>query len=265
MSNPKHNLIDNIYKHFSWIIITLSLVGYFFYQTMKFEGGIETSIKDVNSWVHLIFVIFLNVMVVSASIEKGTREGLSSPEFELANETNNILIKEINNNLDEFREYVDMVNEHEKKLVRDDFFFKVGKKTYEELTPKEKKQYHKLKPIVHNIYGINLPLFYDGVAKGNKIEYTSHFNLSENKFKKMITKTFTGIIFGLMTVNATFAFENIGDALISVLIIGSGLTMTYLMNLYKPIFILKYEIPKKVLTKKNLYDGFKEYKAKGVI
>ena len=38
-----------------------------------------------------------------------------------------------------------------------------------------------------------------------------------------------------MTVNATFQFQNIGDALISVLIIGAGLTATYITNVYRPI------------------------------
>ena len=263
MGNKK--LLDTIYKHFSWIIIVLSLIAYFFYQTIKFEGTIETLISDYNTWVHLVFVIFLNLLVVSASLDKGTREGLSSPEFELANEMNNILIKEINNNLDEFREYVDLLNEHEKKLVREDFLFKVGKRTYEELTPKEKRKFNKLKPIVHYIYGINLPLFYETTGSKNRIEYSANYNVQEHKFKRQFTKTITGLMFGLMTVNATFQFQNIGDALISVLIIGAGLTATYITNVYRPIFRLKYEIPKKVLTKKNLFDGFKEYKAKGVI
>ena len=75
MGNKK--LLDTIYKHFSWIIIVLSLLLTFLsnYQVWRYNWNIN---YDYNTWVHLVFVIFLNLLVVSASLDKGTREGLSS-------------------------------------------------------------------------------------------------------------------------------------------------------------------------------------------
>ncbi len=254
----KTKFADGLYKHFSWLIILLSMVGYLAYQTMVFDGDLMTTLTDLQSLIHLLFVIFLNITVVSGANDKGVQDGLLSKEFEKADEVNNRLIKAYNNNTEMFRKYIRKLNKHERLILEEDFLFNVGDKKVEELTKKELRKFKKLKPIYHNIFGFNLPLYYESQKDGN-VNYGASFDKRKDKAKAMITKVVTGLLFGAMTVNLIVDIGNIGNAFISLLIISSGLAISYLMNFFKPLFTLKYELPKKVIQKHTLFQSFNEY------
>ena len=251
--------MDKVYKNYVWIIIALSLIGYFAYRVMSFDGSLESTLKDHSTYVNILFVIWLNVNMVSGAYDSGTSNGLNSKEFELADKLNNKLITNVNNEMKNFRDYVKALNIHELVTVQEDYLFKVGDKKVSELTEEERKVYDALKPIRHNIYGFNLPLYYE-VTKNGNINYQASMRKNEGKLKKQIRKGFTGILFGAMTVNMMFALENVGTAFVSLLIISVGLIITFLMTYFPQMFKFKYEIPKKVVLKNTLYDSYVDYK-----
>ena len=250
--------IDKFYSYSRWIVISIFLVAYFFYQTFDMSGGIEQAIKDIHAWLNLVFSTFMQVQMVSIAYDVATEKGLDSDEFIKANELNNNIIKEVNNSYEKFKVYIRALNNHEKQSLIDDFLFSVGDKTIDELTPKELKMFKKLKPIVHNIYGFNLPLFYEA-TKGGKINYKSSFKKNEGKRSTQLQKALFGMMFGAMTVNMTASWSNLGTAVMNVAIVGGGLVATFLM-VYIPQF-RKYthELPLKVMRKVTLYQGFKDF------
>lgn len=252
--------VDGLYKHFSWLIIVLSMLGYLAYQTMIFDGDLMTTLTDIQSLIHLLFVIFLNIVVVGGANDKGVQEGLLSVEFEKADELNNKLIKLYNNNKDEFRNYVKKLNIHERLVLEEDYLFSVGDKAFGNLTKKEIRKFKRLKPIYHNIFGFNLPLYYESQKNGN-VEYGASYDKRKGKTKAMAKKIITGLLFGAMTINMIVDISNFGNAIISLLIISSGLVMSYLINFFKPLFTLKYELPKKVIQKYTLYDSFNDFES----
>lgn len=251
--------VNSIYKNFSWIIIILSLFAYLAYMVLEIDGDIQKIVLDWRSWIHTSFVIFLQVVTVSTAYDSGTSVGINSEEFVLADKLNNKIVTSVNNEMSEFRLYVKSLNEHELQTMRDDFLFKVGDKKVSELTKKELKQYKKLKPIRHDIYGFNLPLYYE-ISKNGQVSYKASIKKNQGKIWKQIKKIFTGILFAGMTINVTISLGNIGTALTAVLIIACGLGTTYLMAFFPQVFKFKYELPKKVILKKTLYDSFIEYK-----
>jgi len=251
--------MDKLYKNYVWVIIVVSLAIYLAYRVMTFEGSIEKTINDPQTWIQLLFVIWLNVNMVSGAYDNATGSGLRSEEFELADKLNNKIIKSVNNELKDFREYVKKLNNHELISVQEDYLFKVGDKTFEELTKKELKEYKKLKPLRHNIYGFNLPLFYEATRSGN-IEYRASLRKNEGKRKRQLKKVFTGVLFGAMTVNMVFNINNVGSAFLSLVIIMGGLIMTYLMTYFPQLRKFKYDIPQKVVLKNTLYNSYVEFK-----
>lgn len=252
-------LMDGVYKNYIWIIVGLSLVAYFAYRVMSFNGSIQATLMDWQTWVQTAFVIWLNILMVSGAWDMATSNGLSSEEFNLADEMNNKIIKSVNNEMVDFREYVKKLNQHELITVQEDYLFKVGDKTVDELTEKEHKEYDNLKPVRHNIYGFNLPLYYE-VTKNGQIDYKASIKKNEGKRTKQIKKIFTGFMFAAMTINMIFSVDNIGSAFISLLIISTGLILTYVMTYPPQLFKFKFEIPKKVLLKNTLYKSYIEYK-----
>ena len=251
--------MDKIYKNYIWIIIILSLIGYFAYRVMSFQGSIQSAIRDPQSWIQLVFVIWLNVNMVSASYDGATNKGLQSEEFTLADELNNRIITSVNNEMKSFRDYVKALNQHELITMQEDYLFKVGDKTVEELTEKELKEYNNLKPVRHNIYGFNLPLYYE-MTKSGQVNYLASIRKNQGKRARQVKKIFTGSLFGLMTINMFFMVENVGNAFISLLIISVGLLMTYVMTFVPQLFKFKYDIPKKVILKNTLYNSYIDFK-----
>jgi hypothetical protein len=159
----------------------------------------------------------------------------------------------------DFRNYVKSLNHHELQNLRDDFLFKVGDKEVKDLTKKELKQYNDLKPIRHDIYGFNLPLYYE-MSKNGQVKYQASSKKNEGKRIKQFTKLFTGVLFAGMTVNVAFSVDNIGNAFVSLLIISVGLILTYLLTFFPQVFKYKNDLPKKVILKKTLYDSYTNFK-----
>ena len=252
-------LLDKVYKSSVWIIISLSLVAYFAYRVMSFDGEIAATLLDYQTYVQLLFVIFININMVSGAFDSGTSQGVSSVEFDLADKVNNKIITSVNNEMKDFREYIKRLNEHELINMQEDYLFKVGDKKLEDLTPNELKAYKKLKPIRHNIYGFNLPLYYE-LSKNQEVSYGASINKNQGKRIKQFKKIFSAALFGTMTINMMFSVDNVGDAFISLIIISVGLILTFIMTFVPQLYKFKVELPKKVLLKNTLYNSYIEYK-----
>lgn len=251
--------LDNVYKWSVWIIMILSMFAYLAFQILQFNGSLESTLSDWRTYVHLLFVIYLNVTMVAGAYDSGISYGVQSLEFTLADQLNNKIISSANNEMKEFREYVKKLNDHELQSLREDYLFSIGDKKVEKLTEKELKAYNELQPIVHNIYGFNLPLFYE-ISKNGQVNYAASMKKNEGKTKAMIKKVFIGLLFGSMTINVAFATDNVGTAFVSLAIISVGLITTFLMTYFPQVFKLKYELPKKVILKQTIYNSYIDYK-----
>jgi hypothetical protein len=201
----------------------------------------------------------LNITVQSGAIDSGISNGLSSEEFELADKLNNKIIGSVNNEMDDFRVFIKKLNKAELLRMQEDFLFSVGDKKVEVLTDKELKKFKKLKPLQHNVYGFNLPLFYE-LTRDGKINYRASFNRNKGRAKARIMKIVSGVMFGGLTINMAFNTTGLGEALVSVLIIGIGLMLTFVMSFVPYTFKLRFDLPKKVILKKTLYDSYIDYK-----
>ncbi len=251
--------MDVVYRNSIWILISILLIGYFFYRTMSFTGSIEEVLRDWRTWVHMAFVIFLQITMVSGAYDFGNNIGLTSEEFELADKLNNKIVTSVNNEMGDFRKYIKKLNEHELQSIREDYLFSIGDKTVYDLTKKEQKAYDKLKPIQHNIYGFNLPLYYE-MTRNGKIEYKAAIRKNEGKMSKQVQRMFIGVIFGAMTINVMFAWANVWDAFVSVLVIASGLLATFILIFFPQVWKFKFELPKKVMLKNTLYNSYIQFK-----
>ena len=252
-----NKFLDNIYKYFVWIILLFSIIGYFAYRVLQFEGEIKTALLNWQSWINVLFIIMLNLITQEGCWNSGISYGLESVEFSLANELNDKIIIKINNEMDEFRMYVKELNKRELSLVQEDFLFSVGDKKVEELTEEEKKKYNNLKPLQHDIFGFNLPLYYEQSKKG-KVSYKATYEKNKGKLKARLAKTLFGLLFAAMTINMVLYAEGLANALLSILIISVGLCLTAITSFIPRAFELKYELPKKVLLKKTLFDSYLE-------
>jgi len=242
--------MDSIYKYYAWFILTISIVAYIVFYTLTFNGSIEQAINDWRNWLHLIFVTYLNIIMAGSAFDSGLQWGIVSAEFEQADKLNDRLIKEAKNDIKPFRNFISDLNREELETVREDYLFNIGDKTVDDLTPKEKKTYDKLKAVQHDIEGFNFPLYYT-VSKNNKISYDASLNVGKKKTLIIIQRGFTGLLFGAMTVNVTFALSNLVDAFMSVLVIIAGLFITFIMIAFPQYFKLKNIVPKKVIMKDN--------------
>lgn len=248
---------DKIMKYNQWIVLGSMLFGYLAFLVLTPEASIENTITDWQTWVHTIFVVYLNIMTVSLSLDTATEHGLNLEEFELADDLNNKLIKKYNASKKEFRAYVKALNEHELRSMQEDFLYNHGAESEDDLSPKLRRLYKKLKPIRHDIYGYNLALFYE-ITKNGEVKYKSSIAKNEGKRKKQISKGIMGIVFSAMSVNMALTVSNLSSALVSLVVILSGLFITYFMIYTPQLNKFKKEIPKKVLGKKILMDSFEE-------
>lgn len=252
-------IFDGIIKYSVWVILSLMMVLYFAFQVLEFQGDIISTLTDLSSVLNLILVVMLNVLMVPAAFDYATKKGVESDEFELSDKLNNIYIKKFNNNKDLFRAYVKELNKKEKETVEENFLIERGDVEYEDLTRKEKRKFKRLNPVQHNIYGFNLPLIYEE-NKGNVLKYDASVKMNKGKRWGQFKKVFSGTLYGAMTVNVVVQVQNFGSALLSVTIITGGLFITFLMTFLPQYFKLSDTIPKKVIQKKTLYDGFDENK-----
>ena len=254
-----HKLLDRLYKYFIWIVAAASIIAYLAYRTIEFNGSIESVAKSVDTWINIAFSIWLHLNILQGANDNAVSSGLQSNEFKQADELNNKIIQIINNEMKPFRDYVKVLNYNERAKLEEDFFFKYGVDTYDELTDKQKKKFKKLKPIVHDIYGYNLPLYYE-LTKDGKLSYKADYVKGQGLWQKRITKTITAILFGALTINIAFNVTGLGEALISVVIMSMGMLITFMMSFMQPYFKLRYEIPKSVILKATLYNGYVDYK-----
>ncbi len=254
-----NKLLDNVYKYSVWIITSLAIIGYFAYKTLIFNGSIESVLNSWDTWTNLAFIIFLNITVQSGAIDSGISNGLSSEEFNLADKLNNKIIASVNNEMDDFRNFIKKLNKAELLRMQEDYLFSVGDKKIEDLDKKQLKKFKKLKPIQHNVYGFNLPLYYELTRNGH-INYRASFNRNKHKYLNKGGKILSGVMFGGMTVNMAFNATGLGEALVSVLIISIGLMLTFIMSFVPYTFKLRFDLPKKVILKKTLYDSYVDYK-----
>lgn len=252
-----NKVFDGLYKYSVWLVTGLAIFAYFSYKVLQFNGDIYSVLTSVDSYLNLAFVIFLNLTVQSGANDSGISYGLSSEEFKLAEEINNKILIDSNGDMTKFRAFIKNLNQQELDKRRDDFLFAHGDKKVNELSRKELRQYKRLKAIRHDISGFNLSLYYT-LERGNKIAYSASFNKGDGQIKNRILKVLTGVLFGAMTINVVISAENIGAALLSILIIGFGLGMTFIMSFVPPAFKLKYDIAKKVIRKKTLWDSYKQ-------
>lgn len=251
--------LDNIYKYSIWIILVLSLLAYVAYYTLTFDGTLQSAASDWRTWVHIAFVIYLNITMVTGAYDSGTTNGLSSPEFIQSDKLNNVIIGSVNNEMKDFRYYIKTLNKHELITIQEEYLFSVGDKQVEDLSPKELKKYKKLKPIQHNIYGFNLPLYYE-MTRNGKISYQASVKKNQGKRSAQINKVFTGLMFGAMTVNMSVQLGNLGTAFTSLLVISAGLMITFLLSYVRQVIKYRFDIPKKVLLKHTLYKSYTEFK-----
>ena len=251
--------LDKLYKGSVWIIIVLSLVAYFAYRVMSFDGSLTATLLDYQTYVQLLFVIFINVNMVSGAYDSATTQGINSQEFDLADKLNNKIIESVNNEMADFRAYIKRLNNHELVNMQEDYLFKVGDKKVEDLTDKELKEYKALKPIRHNIYGFNLPLYYE-LSKNREVSYSASIKKDEGKRKKQIRKIFSAALYASMTINMMFAMDNVGAAFTSLIIISVGLALTFVMTFVPQVYKFKVELPKKVILKNTLYNSYIAFK-----
>ena len=252
-------LLDKLYKNLTWIIVLVSIIGYLAYRTFQMDGDIESVANNPNTWLNIAFVIWLNLNVQSGAINSGISAGIDSDEFKVADTLNNKIIKSVNNEMPEFRKYVKVLNYNERTRLEEDFLYKYGYETKEKLPRKLKRKFDRLKPIKHDISGFNLPLYYE-LTKNGEIKYESSFNKNKGIWGKRFGKVITGILFGAISVNIAFNVQGLGEAMMSVLVISSGLIITYLLSFTPPVFKLKFVVPKGVILKHTLYSGYIEWK-----
>lgn len=252
-------LLDKLYKNLTWIIVLVSIIGYLAYRTFQMEGNIESVANNPNTWLNIAFVIWLNLNVQNGAINSGISAGIDSDEFKVADTLNNKIIKSVNNEMQEFRKYVKVLNYNERTRLEEDFLYKYGYDTKEELPRKLKRKFDRLKPIKHDISGFNLPLYYE-LTKNGEIKYESSFNKNKGIWGKRFGKVISGILFGAISVNIAFNVQGLGEAMMSVIVISSGLIITYLLSFMPPMFKLKFVVPKGVILKHTLYSGYIEWK-----
>lgn len=252
-------LLDKLYKYAVWVVVIASILAYLAYRTIQFDGDIQSVVTSADTWINIAFSVWLHLNILQGGTDSAVTSGLNSPEFQTADTLNNKIIRVINNEMKPFREYVKALNDNERAKLEEDFLFKYGVLSFDELTDKQKKKFKKLKPIVHDIYGYNLPLYYE-LTKDGKLSYKADYVKGKGLWGRRIGKTITAILFGIITVNIVFNVSGFGEALISVVIMSMGILITFLMSFMQPYFKLRYDTPKKVIMKANLYNGYVDYK-----
>lgn len=254
-----NKLLDKLYKLSIWIIVGASVIAYLAYRTIEFKGSVEQVLTSVDTWINIAFSIWLHLNIMQGANNSAISSGLNNQAFLDADTINNKIIRVIQNEMTPFREYVKVLNYNERLKLEDDYLFKFGVTEYDDLPEKAKKKYKKLKPIVHDIYGFNLPLYYE-LTKDGKLSYKAEFIKGKGMWWSRISKIITATLFGALTINIAFNVSGIGEALVSVVIMSMGMLITFLMSFIAPYFKLTNAIPKGVVMKATLYNSYVDYK-----
>ncbi len=254
----KNNFLNFIEKNKYWLVFIGSVIVYFTYSILVVEIEIQTVIKDWRSWLHTAFVYYLTIVIVNTAINSAMTKGMETEEYKLADEINKKLIKKFNNNAKAFREYVKEINDQELKMVQDNFLLKRRKETVEELTKRERRKFKRLRSFEHDITSFSYPLHVENMSRGRVITYKA--TIKSGKTRRLITQLFNAVIFSYITFNSFVGVEKVGDAFVSLCVMLSGLSLTFIF-VYSPIYYqCKYSLPIMVLNKKTLFDSFEEQK-----
>ena len=73
----------------------------------------------------LPFSIWLHLNILQGGTNSAISQGLSAKEFILADELNNKIIQSVNNEMNDFRKYVKLLNHNEQLKLEEDFFIQV--------------------------------------------------------------------------------------------------------------------------------------------
>ena len=255
-----------LYNSVSMIILVFSILAFYFFHFLEMpDGELAFGIRD---WLHLIFTSWLGIVTVNTFRDKGTRDGLNSEAFKLANDLNAEINKRYTSDVDGMRAFIDRMNEHEKAITYENFFDKIRlerrlnydvKLTADDLTKKELKRYYKLKPIYYSLEGFNLPIIHE-VSHDKRVNYNVVYDVTKNKKRAMLTKALTGLLLGAVTVNVVWSGSDGLGALIKLAIVLCGLSITAFFNWVRPLHELSEVKPKQVLNKKAIQDSYYEYK-----
>src|SRR5690554_5519605 len=249
---------DKFYDAIGYIILIGLLVAYFFLQASILEMPVLEMLQDFRSIIHLLFTITANVFTVSVAYDKGLDKGLDSIAFQEADKTNNEIIQYVNSNYEKTLDYIVHLNELEKNNAVREFLFSKDKRSIDELNKRELRQLRRLKPKRYTTKGLTASLYYEKV-RGNVHNFDASFSQS-SKTLSLISKVTFGLLSGLMTVQIGFVWQNVGQALISTLLLSGIMSANYLFNYNKPILQLTKRIPKKVDNKKTFYESLKTFK-----
>ena len=248
---------DKFYDAIGYIILIGLLVAYFFLQASILEMPVLQMLQDFRSIIHLLFTITANVFTVSVAYDKGLDKGLDNIAFKEADKTNNEIIQYVNSNYERTLDYIVHLNELEKNNAVREFLFSKDKRSIDELNKRELRQLRRLKPKRYTTKGLTASLYYEKV-RGNVHNFDASYSHS-SKTWSLISKVTFGLLSGLMTVQIGFVWQNVGQALISTLLLSGVMSANYLFNYNKPILQLTKRIPKKVDNKKTFYESLKTF------
>lgn len=254
-------MIDKIQEYSRYMIAVSILVAYFVFQSLLIGQSIVDMLSDFKGVIHLIFSIFAQVFLGTIGYDDGLTKALVDERFIEANTANEEYIKYFNEHFDDLFDYTDYLTENEKKTVVKDFLRGVGKRSVDDLTKKELRQFKKLKPKKHSTKGANLPLYYKHQS-GDTITYDASFHADKYKLIRTIRKIAFGMLGGLMTIEVIFMWNNVGQALASTFILLAMMVISYLMQFLFPYNRLTKIVPQEVKSKKILYDGLKTFQKK---
>ena len=250
--------IDKFYGIINYFILAGILIAYFIYYALSYDKSFVDIISDWTTIVHTAFVIFAQIITISIAHGKSLDDALSHVNFIDANKLNNEIIKFFRQHYEELLNYITKLNKNEREATERDFLFANEVVSVKELNKKQLKRFKKLKPLVYSSKGIIKPI-YSKSNKGNRVDYDASINIDGKKFRSMLTKIFTGVLFALLTVQVSIVWNNMGQAFFATTILASGMAITFFFNYSKLMRALTKVAPELVGNKENFYLGFKEY------
>ena len=63
--------MNNLYKNSVWVLLFALLLAYMCYNILIPNGNIEYTLTDYRTYIHLIFVIMINVTMVTGAYDSG--------------------------------------------------------------------------------------------------------------------------------------------------------------------------------------------------
>ena len=82
------NTFEKINAQIGYIVIGLLVIAYFVFNALVFEQGFFELVSDFKSIIHVVFVIFMNLLTSILSIDMGVEKGLGHVDFKKADATN---------------------------------------------------------------------------------------------------------------------------------------------------------------------------------